>query len=129
MNSDPQPSTDRFGNILDIQSYISHYMQTPTQSKMPELKPVLDVNDANAFWLHKGGPIKNVVELKKAFDSMTQEQFDFHFNKNKNDFSLWVHHVLKDEKCAENLTRATTRKGASRIMFKNLKRYDVQQYN
>lgn len=119
----------QFEDITDITSYISHYMQQPPQTKQPELRPVIHTNDSNAFWLHKGPIIRTIVELKNAFDTMTEEQFTYHTKGDKNDFALWVDYVLQDHECAEDILKAKTRLGASRILFKHLKKYDVKKIN
>lgn len=125
----PSLATDNFGTISDITSYISHYMQQPPQTKQPKLRPLVHTNDANAFWLYKGNPIHTILELRHAFDTMTQEQFEYHVHEEKNDFALWVQYVLQDHDCAEDMMRAKTRLGASRILFKHLKKYDIPKNN
>jgi hypothetical protein len=120
---------ETFDSISDITSYINHYMQQPPQTQQPVLRQVVNANDANAFWLHNGDAIRNIHDLKHAFDIMTQEQFTYHLNQDKNDFALWVQNVLQDNECAEDLTRAKTRLGASRILFKHLKKYNQQARN
>lgn len=120
---------DEFHNVNDITSYITTYMKQPPQTKQPELRPLVNADDINAFWLHNGSVIRNIQDLKHAFDTMTQEQFSYHLNEEKNDFANWVRYVLHDEDCSEDLTRAKTRLGGSRILYKHLKKYDIPVSN
>lgn len=113
--------------MYDVSAFLSVYDDIKPQQNPPQFKNLVRTNDANAFWLHDGGPIHDLVDLKNAFDTMTQEQFSYHLNKEKNDFALWVQVLLQDEDCAEALKRANTRKGASRILFRHLKKYDIDQ--
>jgi uncharacterized membrane protein YheB (UPF0754 family) len=55
------------------------------------------------FYVHNGMTIRNLNELAVALDLMDKKIFEFHVNKNKNDFSNWVDEVIKEEGLAKEL--------------------------
>ncbi len=75
------------------------------------------------FFLHKGAQLHDMLELKKAFETMSQEQYDFHVTKDKNDFAAWVEFVLQDKQCARALRKARTIKTSIRAIDRYLERY------
>lgn len=62
------------------------------------------------FWAKDGTVLKNLKELPKAVRAMDDEHFEHHLNKNKNDFSNWVLHVIGDEKLAKDLLKSKNKK-------------------
>ena len=65
------------------------------------------------------------LDLRDAFKTLSEEQYSYHANKQKNDFSSWVSAILKDEKCAKDLTKAKNMKDALKVVEKQLKEYEV----
>ena len=68
-----------------------------------------DLPDEHNFWLLNGVPLKNLRELYDAVNTMSNETFFHHVQKNKNDFSKWVKAVYHDEELAFKLHKAKTR--------------------
>lgn len=66
-----------------------------------------NVPEDKAFWVNDGNRtlIRNIYELTEAISSMKEKTFKFHVNKNKNDFSEWIRHVMGDEKLADEVAR------------------------
>jgi len=65
-----------------------------------------DVPKHHSFVLTGGKAIKNVVELGRELKRMDEEIFNRHVAENKNDFSNWIHHCVKDPHLAA-LVRTT----------------------
>ncbi len=57
------------------------------------------------FWLSDGRVIKNLDELIEALRTMKESVFEFHANKQKNDFSNWIRDVLGDKGLAEKIRK------------------------
>lgn len=55
------------------------------------------------FHLKCGKKFKDLKGLAKNLKGMTKDVFSHHVNKNKNDFSLWMTHSLKEEKLAKKI--------------------------
>jgi len=68
-----------------------------------------DVPDGKLFWCHDGKLIKNLGELEKALNDMSDETFHYHSGEGRNDFSNWVRDVVGDEKLANDLSKAKSR--------------------
>jgi hypothetical protein len=57
------------------------------------------------FILKDGRVVKNLLDLARALREMKPEIFEYHVNRDKNDFSEWIRHVVKDEILADNVAR------------------------
>ncbi len=68
-----------------------------------------DVPDEKRFWCHDGKFVKNLRELEKALDSMSDETFHYHSGEGRNDFGNWVRDVVGDAKLANDLSKAKSR--------------------
>jgi hypothetical protein len=77
------------------------------------------------FWVNNGHALQSLLDLREAFKTLTAEQYSYHSNKEKNDFSAWTLHILKDEKCAKDLLKAKTTKAALKVVEEHLKEYAV----
>jgi len=78
------------------------------------------------FWVHDGPALQSLLDLRAAFQEIIREdQYAYHANKEKNDFSQWVLHILKDESCAKDLLKVKDMKAALKVVEKHLKEYDV----
>jgi len=77
------------------------------------------------FWMNGGTVLRDLVELKNALLAMSKEQYDFHANKERNDFAAWVEGVLQDEICARGLRNSMTAQAASKVIEKALQNYHL----
>lgn len=83
---------------------------------------VVAVGDG-CFWVNEGPVLRDLVELGDTLSAMHKWQFDFHANKDRNDFASWVESVLHDPICAKAIKKAKTPKAASKAVKKALQRY------
>jgi len=79
-----------------------------------------DVPDAKRFWCHDGRVIKNLKELGKALDDMSDETFRYHLGGGRNDFSKWIREVVGDEELANDLSKAKSRGEAGRAVARRV---------
>ena len=61
------------------------------------------------FWVWNGPILKDLPELARALDVVSDEQFYYHVNAHKNDFAKWVEEVLGQKTLAKKLRAAKTR--------------------
>lgn len=65
-----------------------------------------NVPEENVFRLHNGHIFKNMGELSQALSKMGNDDFTYHVNTEKNDFSKWVKDIIKDEKLAKDIAKS-----------------------
>ena len=75
-----------------------------------------DVPDDKRFWCHDGRVIRNLRELRKALNDMSDETFHYHLGGGKNDFIKWIREVVGDNKLAEALGETRSRMQASQAV-------------
>jgi len=79
-----------------------------------------DVPDGKHFWCHDGKLIKNIGELEKALNDMSDETFHYHLGEGRNDFSNWTRDVVGDNKLANDLSKAKSRIQASKAVAQRI---------
>ncbi|OGN96684.1 MAG: hypothetical protein A2Z77_01485 [Chloroflexi bacterium RBG_13_51_36] len=75
-----------------------------------------DVPDGKRFWCHDGKVIRNLKELSKALNDMSDETFHYHLSGARNDFSKWIREVVGDDKLAEDFSKTKSRTQASQVV-------------
>jgi len=81
--------------------------------------------DEKKFWVKNGEIIDSLTNLAQSFAMMDTLVYRHHVNESKNDFALWVEHVLEDIECAEALRRSKSPQSAQVVVIKHLKHYDI----
>ena len=61
------------------------------------------------FWCHDGSVFADLEELAEGLAAMSDDTYAYHCNLEKQDFSNWVRHVIKDEELAMELAIARSR--------------------
>lgn len=64
------------------------------------------------FVCNNGRIFANLEELMNGLKTMSEKTFEYHVNKDKNDFSTWIYDVVGDIKLAENLRKINDSKSA-----------------
>ncbi len=67
------------------------------------------VPSEHLFWCHDGRVFRDMSDLARALDTMSEEVFSYHANVEKNDFANWVRDVIGDQQLADELVRARGR--------------------
>lgn len=75
------------------------------------------------FWLHEGGPIDSLVDLLEALGTMTDDQFRYHVNGERNDFAAWVRDVLQWSELADRIEASRSRRRMRRVIRQAIKRH------
>jgi hypothetical protein len=68
------------------------------------------------FWSHDGGIFRDLKDLKDALMTMSEENFFYHANTEKNDFCCWIRDVMGDDELAKNLEKASGKEQAGGIV-------------
>jgi len=79
-----------------------------------------DVPDEKRFWCHDGKLIKNLGELEKALNDMSDETFHYHLGEGRNDFSNWIRDVVGDDKLAKDLSKAKSHIQSSKAVAQRI---------
>ena len=75
-------------------------------------KYLSDAAPDQCFWANNGPILKNLEELANAFPEMSDETFNYHVNKDKNDFCNWISDVIGDKKLANDLLSSKKKESA-----------------
>ena len=75
-----------------------------------------DVPEEYVFRCCDGQILRNVKELGDTLNTMTDETYVFHANKEKNDFANWARDIIKDEMLAKDLQKAPNRDKAAKLV-------------
>ena len=70
--------------------------------------------DIYVFRCINGHTLRNIRELEAELKNISEDDYKYHVNSQKNDFTNWVKDIVKDEILAKNLLRSTSRAQASR---------------
>ena len=65
---------------------------------------------ASEFYFHNGQTVDSVKTLIKVLETLDEGTFNYHCNKDKNDFYSWLSTGLNDEKAAAVIKAVKTRK-------------------
>ena len=91
------------------------------KEKKIEKKDILkDANSDHYFFVQDGIVLKNVLDLSKQLDKMTDEVFRHHVNEIKNDFAIWIKDIFKEEKLAKELLKTINKDKTQIIMLKHV---------
>ena len=91
------------------------------KKKKTEKKNILkDANSNHYFFVQDGIVLKNVLDLSKQLDKMTDEVFRHHVNEIKNDFAIWIKDIFKEEKLAKELLKTINKDKTQIIMLKHV---------
>jgi len=95
-------------------------------TKKPEKgKKLVAATGANCFWVHNGPILKDLLELEKALNEMSDKVFTHHVFGKRNDFADWVETVLKDSETATAFRKAKKPKTARTVVVRQLKLYKL----
>jgi hypothetical protein len=81
----------------------------PKLTKAQSQKLLSDVPEDKVFWSHDGQVFKNLYELERGINMMSDESYGYHANVERNDFSNWIRQVIGDEALAKELERTQDR--------------------
>ena len=90
--------------------------------------------DSQAFVCIDGKRARSVKDLVKLFEKMTQETYDYHVAKDKNDFASWAQGVFHNGHLAANFRSARSLKEAYQyvkrhfaMLERNMRDFHIKQ--
>lgn len=107
LNSTPLKKTNRGRSVKGVSSVTE-------KNRCGSARAV--ASDEQCFWVNNGPILRDINDLFRALDAMTDAQFKHHVSRGKNDFALWVEHVLAHGACAKRLAQAKTRVAAKKAL-------------
>ncbi|MBU2561078.1 MAG: hypothetical protein KKD17_02190 [Nanoarchaeota archaeon] len=81
---------------------------------------VLDIPPEKYFVLRSGTPIKSIEELALMLDRISDDDFRYHVNEDKNDFSNWIKNVFGRTDLADMLDPVKDRKESQIVLLKHM---------
>ena len=79
-----------------------------------------NVPEESVFRCCDGRIFRNIEELGQAFSRMRNEDFTYHANTERNDFSKWVKDIMKDEKLARDLAKSQNKSQAAKAIVERI---------
>lgn len=79
-----------------------------------------NVPEEHVFRCHDGSILRSMRELGAAFNSMTDENYAYHSNAERQDFSSWVRDIIGDDKLARDLAKSPDRAKAAKKVAERL---------
>ncbi len=93
-----------------------HEREREIQLKAEELKRLANelnlfnnVKPEEYFHLYNGVVLKNLHDLIDVLEIIDDDTFEHHVKKDKNDFSEWIRHVIKDKNLADKIKKSKTK--------------------
>lgn len=77
------------------------------------------------FWLTDGRVLANLVELRDALASMSDDVFTYHVTKERNDFADWIDQVLLDPELASAFRKSKKANTARDVVVSRLRIYSI----
>lgn len=75
-----------------------------------------NVHPDNEFKFKDGKSAKNIWDLRKVLDHMSDEEYSGHVTAEKNDFAEWIEHAVMDKQLADKIRSSTSKNNASEII-------------
>ncbi len=72
------------------------------------------VPDQVSFWLCTNQKLFSLRELSAALETISDETFRYHVNRDKNDFENWIRDIIQDRELAREISRIKTRETLTR---------------
>jgi hypothetical protein len=82
-------------------------------------KKAAEIPPENYFMLRDGTAIKSLEDLAMMLDKISDEDFSFHVNEEKNDFANWVMGVFGKKKLADALNALKDKKESQIFLLKH----------
>lgn len=81
------------------------------------------VSGEECFWVTDGRVLSDLLELKDALASMSEDVFAYHVSKGRNDFADWIESALHDAELAAAFRRSKKPNTARDIVVSRLRIY------
>jgi hypothetical protein len=86
-----------------------------------------DVKPKDAFYLHDGTYIINLFALLEKLKGIDKGLFETHVSADKDDFALWIYHVVGDERLAGSLKNIKDKTRYTAIIESRVRRLELEE--
>lgn len=76
------------------------------------------IKPENYFVLNSGGVIKSIEELASTLEFMSDDEFRYHANAERNDFANWIKDIFSKKELGDKIAAAGDRKDALIVLLK-----------
>ncbi len=97
----------------------------PKVSTTKEKNTLMCAPGEQCFWMSDGKILADLVELRDALASMSDDVFAYHVSKNRNDFADWIENVLQDMELATALRKTKKATTAHQAVVSRLRIYSI----
>jgi hypothetical protein len=80
----------------------------------------ISVKSGKEFYLQSGSKIGSIHELSMMLDTISDNDYKFHVNLEKNDFANWIRDVFHETELAEKISAVTDRKDFQITLLKHV---------
>lgn len=88
-------------------------------------RPLTQAPCEQCFWVTDGRVLSNLIELRDALASMTDDVFMYHVTKERNDFANWIEYVLEDAELAASFRKSKKPNTARDVVVSRLRIYTI----
>ena len=80
------------------------------------------VKEEHYFITKDGREVKSLFELSKVLEDMPEDVFNHHVSDERNDFSNWVGHVMKNKSLADSIAAAKDKKSIQKVILTKMEK-------
>jgi purine-binding chemotaxis protein CheW len=111
---------DKVLHKKDIESIKKIGERIDSEGGIPESKGKKEASPESYFWFNNGKAVKNIEELMHDLEKIDDDTFQHHVNRDKNDFSEWVEHVLNESDLAKMLRETISKQEMIGILKRHI---------
>lgn len=108
-------------NASTANTKVSAKKSSVTQKK----KELVHASPEQSFWVTNGQILSNLIELRDALSTMSDDVFMHHVTKNRNDFADWIETVLQDAEIAQALRKSKKSNTSRDVIVQKLRFYSI----
>lgn len=98
---------------------------TKKSSVTQKKKELVHASPEQSFWVMDGQILTNLIELRDALATMSDDVFMHHVTKDRNDFADWIETVLEDAEIAHALRKSKKSNTSRDVIVQKLRFYSI----
>jgi hypothetical protein len=116
------PRKKKDSNHLKHEAAEKKHMQKDANgvSRKADRKLSVEIKPDNYFVLCDGRSVKDIAELAKILETLSDDVFYYHVTTEKNDFANWLNDVFKEEQLASDIRSSKSKIEMIALLYKRL---------